>query len=267
MLQLTMPSGRRLRFELRAIGAGTFGTVYPGVFEQREVAVKFVRCSLELTSCLRHEIAVISALQHPNIMPLLESMVQVHSALAVSIHVMPRAAYSIQTLLETAAQPMDARRCAAEVFDALAYMHRAGWVHSDVTTMNILVMPDGQHRLADFGVTCRRGTPRAANSVTNESCRAPECFAAHLADFPSDVWSAACVVAEMCCGVPVMFHTCLSGPLAHKLAFADTFRTGCTTLTADPALRALFARCFHHVPAKRATAESIVSLLKTDQVP
>lgn len=260
MLQLILPSGRRLRFHIKCIGSGTFGTVYPGILDtDEEVAVKFARCSLELTSCLRHEIEVVSSLSHPGIMPLLESTVQVHSALAVGVYVMPRAAHSVQQLLDRH-QPMDARRCAVEIFAALAYMHGEGWVHSDVTTMNILIMPDGQHRLADFGVTCRRGTPRAANSVTNEGCRAPECYAAHAADYPSDVWSAACVVAEMCCGIPVMYHTLMSGPLAHKLAFADTFRHGCVTLTDDPQMRALFVTCFQSVPAERATAQQIVSL-------
>ena len=260
MIQIIMPSGRQLRYEKQSIGTGTFGTVYPGVLAGQEVAVKFARCSLELTSCLRHEIDVVSSLSHPGIMPLLESMVQVDRALAVGLYVMPRAAHSVQTLLDQR-QPMDARRCAAELFSALAYLHREGWVHSDVTTMNVLVMADGQHRLADFGVTCRRGTPRAANSVTNEGCRAPECYAAHTADFPSDVWSAACVVAEMCCGIPVMYHTFMSSPLAHKLAFADTFRDGCVTITNDAQLRELFTRCFRAIPSGRATADEITSLL------
>jgi serine/threonine protein kinase len=261
MFELVMPSGTPLRFELKAIGAGTFGAVYPGTFRDTEVAVKLVRCSLELVSCLRHETSVVLSLQHPHIIPVLETMVQVHEALAVSVHVMPRAQHSIQRMLELRLS-MQPRRCASEILSALEHMHAAGWVHSDVTTMNILVMPgDGRHVLADFGVTCARGTPRAANTVTNEACRAPECHADGPAVCASDVWSLACVVAEMLCGVPIMFYTLLSGSLAHKLALADTFRAGCVTLTDDPALRELFVRCFQPDPALRCSASDALVIL------
>ena len=253
-----MPSGKQLSFELRAIGAGTFGTVYPGTFSDVPVAVKFVRCSLEFTPCLLHEVAVLSSLSHPNIIPLLESMVQTDSAVAVSIHIMPRADGSVQQRLDQRLA-LAPRRAAADLYAALDYMHAAGWVHSDVTTMNVLIIGE-RYVLADFGVTCARGTPRAANAVTNEGCRPPEYYVDHVADFPADVWSAACVVAEMCCGIPVMFHTTLSGPLAHKIAFADTFQHGCVTLTDDSALQQLFVRVFRPNPAERITSKEALSL-------
>jgi serine/threonine protein kinase len=46
----------------------------------------------------------------------------------------------------------DAPRIIAEVCGALAYLHRAGWVHGDLKPSNILLMPDGSVRLADFGL-------------------------------------------------------------------------------------------------------------------
>ncbi|MFE6865857.1 serine/threonine-protein kinase [Kitasatospora sp. NPDC057692] len=70
--------------------------------------------------------------------------------------VMERAARSLQDVLAAARPPHpvpDAGRILAEVAAGLRHMHTAGWVHGDLKPANVLLMPDGTAKLADFGLT------------------------------------------------------------------------------------------------------------------
>ncbi|HWS33845.1 MAG TPA: protein kinase [Actinoplanes sp.] len=46
----------------------------------------------------------------------------------------------------------DAPRLITEICAGLAHLHSAGWVHGDLKPGNVLLMPDGSVRLADFGL-------------------------------------------------------------------------------------------------------------------
>jgi eukaryotic-like serine/threonine-protein kinase len=48
--------------------------------------------------------------------------------------------------------PATAARVGLELLDALAAAHRAGIVHHDVKPANVMVVPDGRVKLADFGI-------------------------------------------------------------------------------------------------------------------
>lgn len=232
MLELSLTSGQ-LNFESTSIGRGTFGTVYPGTLTTHDgtvqhVAVKFVTCARNLAQCLAHEIQILSNLRHPNIIALLDSQTTTTRTMASSILVMPRAQCSIQSLLDArAVDRLDPRACAIQIGRALEFIHSRDLVHLDVTTMNIMMDAHNVHVLVDFGVCRARGFLCAANTLTNLACRAPECHMDNPANPKSDVWSLACVVAEMTGLVPFMFHTNISGPLSHKLVLADTFRPTC----------------------------------------
>ncbi len=46
----------------------------------------------------------------------------------------------------------EAPRLIAEICAGLAHLHACGWVHGDLKPSNVLLMPDGSVRLADFGL-------------------------------------------------------------------------------------------------------------------
>ena len=220
-------------------------------------------------------------MHHPNVMRLLEYYSTILYNVAISVIVMPLARYSVQDLIDNKAA-MNPKGCAADIMNALDHVHKQGYVHLDVTTMNILVNKDGVYILTDFGVSRRIGTACVANSVTNEACRAPELHEDFVALPQADTWALACVVTEMMeqAGfVPYMFHTGITGSLAHKIALAATFVLHCdgtdancachrlcdgqftTSIWKDKGLYLMVSHCWQINPMTRCSASHALRLL------
>ena len=146
----------RDRYELeRELGSGGMATVYLArdLKHHRRVAVKVLRPELAATlgaARFLSEIKVAAALQHPHILPLLDS----GETNGFLYYVMPYAeGMSLRERLDQEGElPIpEAVRILTEVADALEYAHRQGVVHRDIKPDNIIV--SGRHSLVmDFGI-------------------------------------------------------------------------------------------------------------------
>ena len=88
--------------------------------------------------------------------------------------------------------PDDAAPILAQVASALAAAHGAGIVHRDVKPSNILVAPDGQVKLSDFGIARTSSDPALTQTglVTGSPAYlSPEVASGEQATPASDVWS------------------------------------------------------------------------------
>ena len=140
---------------IREIGAGGMATVYlaQDVRHGREVAIKVLRP--EVAGALSgdrftREIAVTANLDHPGILPLLDS----GNAAGIAYYVMPFVrGESLRARLSRERQlPVeDALDITRAVGDALTYAHAHGVVHRDIKPDNIL-LSGNQARVADFGI-------------------------------------------------------------------------------------------------------------------
>ena len=139
----------------RELGAGGMATVYLAdeLKHDRKVAVKVLRP--ELAAALGpdrfpREIRILARLQHPHILPLLDS----GEAGGFLFYTMPYVTgESLRERIDRdGALPVpEAVRIVREVADALAAAHAAGILHRDIKPGNVML--SGRHALVmDFGV-------------------------------------------------------------------------------------------------------------------
>ena len=211
----------RYRLE-RELGHGGMATVYlaQDLKHDRAVALKVLKP--ELAHALGperflREIQVTAQLDHPHILPLLDS----GDAGGFLYYVMPYVqGETLRTRLMREKQlPLDdALQIAAEVADALNYAHGQGIVHRDIKPENLLLA--GRHvRVADFGiaraVTAAGGDSLTATGVAigTPAYMSPEqAGGSKDVDGRSDLYSLGCVLYEMLAG-----HPPFTGGTAHEI--------------------------------------------------
>ena len=137
----------------------------------------------------------------------------------------------------------------ADVLDALDYAHRRGVIHRDIKPANIMVSPDLQVKVADFGVAHLDTSDLTGTGYVlgTPAYMSPEGARGRVTDERSDLYSAALVLLELLAGTRVRPVTdapladrvaaMLAGPLGpHPLRDALTSIL-CQALQEEPALR------------------------------
>jgi serine/threonine protein kinase len=200
------------------IGSGGMATVYLArdLKHERQVAVKILRSELAEAigpDRFLHEIKITAQLNHPHILPLLDS----GEAQDLLFYVMPYIAGGSlrRRLCSEARLPIaDVIRITTQVAAALEHAHGRGVVHRDVKPENIL-FSEGLAIVADFGIAKalsavgREHLTRSGVPLGTPGYMSPEqAMGVTEVNERSDVYSLGCVAFEMLIGqTPAVWPT------------------------------------------------------------
>jgi serine/threonine protein kinase len=260
----------------RELGSGGMATVYLArdLKHGRQVALKVLKPELAHAvgaDRFLREIRITAGLNHPHILPLLDS----GEADGFLYFVMPYVAgESLRARLDReGVLPIDeALRIAEQVASALEHAHRQEVIHRDIKPENIL-LHEGEAMVADFGIAVAvsvAGGERLTETgiaVGTPAFMSPEQASGdERVDERSDIYSLGCVLYEMVGGEPPHGGASPREILAQKvLSKARSIRE--LRPEADAALEAVLGRALEAAPEDRfATAGELGEALRSPEV-
>lgn len=261
---------------LDALGSGGNGVVYRAEDTElrRVVALKFLlRDGLDPKSCerLRREARTASSLNHPNICAIYEIGEQSGEVFIAMEYVEGK---PLSKLIRPEGLPVETTlRYGLQIASALEHAHDHGIIHRDLKPLNVIVTPQGDAKILDFGLAQQsdptefdRKTLETVSTATGGGLAgtfpymAPEQFEGNNASPRTDIWSLGVVLYEMASGARP-FH----GENLYRL---------CTSIVRDappplpphtpPGLASIIHRCLEKEPARRYhTAGEVRAALDT----
>ena len=215
------------RYEIRAyLGRGGMGSVYRA-FDRvldEEVALKVQRAQSargpEAERQFRSEVKLARQVSHPNVCRLHDGG-QEGALRWISMELVQ--GETLAARLQGGPLPAEeVLRLGAQAAEGLAAVHRAGIVHRDLKTLNLMVDGTGRLRLMDFGIAkpaAAGETGAGGYALGSPEYMSPEQARGRAADTRSDVYSLAVVLFELATGrVPFRAETPVATLLQHLQA-------------------------------------------------
>lgn len=194
----------------KKIGAGGVGEVWRARHQllDKVYAVKAIFPHLSRNSGFQDrflmEAVAMASLDHPNIVGIHNFFIENERTYLVMSFIEGE---SLGDLIEQkdSIPVQDAIEISCNILDALNYAHSKGVIHRDVKPSNIIIQPDGQACLVDFGIALVLGKPRVTQfgkNIGTPEYMSPEQIKAKELDHRADVYSFGCVLYEMLAGNP-----------------------------------------------------------------
>ncbi len=189
------------------IGAGGMGEVYLAEDTElgRRVALKFLPLNLaaenEHRARFKREAQSAAKLNHPNIVTIHEVSEFNGRPYIVMEHVEGRSLHDF-----CHDEPLPTNKIidtAIQICDGLSKAHKAGIVHRDIKSSNIVVDSDGRPKILDFGLATFKGSEevtKAGSTIGTVAYMSPEQAQGQKIDHRSDLFSFGIVLYELIAG-------------------------------------------------------------------
>lgn len=204
------------RYELGdVIGRGGMADVHLGndLVARRPVAMKILRVDLaedpEFRSAFRREAQTVARLRHPAIVDVYDTgyhLTAVSSGGEVSVpyivmEYVPGA--SLRDRLRAGGPTIEQSiHYLVRILSGLEFSHQRGVVHGDIKPGNVMVTPDGDVKVVDFGLARAIASPAAQTTQHHATLGtaayvSPEQLLGEPMDGRSDLYSAGCLLYEL----------------------------------------------------------------------
>jgi len=180
--------------QLEVIGTGAGSTIFKGVSTEdgKTYAIKTVKWTQagdeRFLKQAANEYKIASLFDHRNIVKMYSAYRRRRFFKTVECDIVMEY-FPGRTLSDRGRLPMaDMIGVFLQVADALAYIHRLGFVHTDIKPENILINDKGDVRVVDFGVACKRNETKDRVQGTPEFM-APEQTTKKPLDERTDIYN------------------------------------------------------------------------------
>lgn len=209
---------------LRQIGQGGMARVFVAEDEDlhREVAIKVLADRYagddQFLERFTREARAAAGLNHPNIVQVYDRG-QADGQPYIAMELVDGETLKDLIVREAPLAPRRAIDLALQILAALRFAHRKDVVHRDVKPQNILVLPDGRAKVADFGIAragAVDGMTEAGSVVGTAQYLAPEQARGLPVGPPADLYAVGVVLYEMLTGrVPFTADTSVAVAVKH----------------------------------------------------
>lgn len=241
----------------KVLGKGSFGTVYEGLNMDDGSFFAVKVSDIETTGPeIQQEVDVLRRLNHPNIVRYLGSSVK-DGHLCIFLELGKDSLRSVLNKYKRFEENM-IRLYTRQILQGLEYLHQQNTVHRDIKCSNILVYPNGQVKLADFGVAKQMSQSLANSCKGTLLYMAPEMIEptadSRRYGLAVDIWSLGCTIIEMADG---------KGPWSHLKGFSFFFKVSQGELPPIPDhlssdAKDFIRRCLKWKPEERANVSELL---------
>eukprot|EP01100_Stratorugosa_tubuloviscum_P009418 TRINITY_DN3956_c0_g1_i1.p1 TRINITY_DN3956_c0_g1~~TRINITY_DN3956_c0_g1_i1.p1 ORF type:complete len:296 (-),score=134.07 TRINITY_DN3956_c0_g1_i1:259-1146(-) len=190
--------------KIEKIGEGTYGVVYKArdIRNQQIIALKKIRVDSEdegVPSTAIREVSLLKELsRHQSIVSLLD-VVYINNKLYLVFEYLD---YDLKRYMDSTSVMSSAlvKSYSNQLLSGIQYCHSHRVLHRDLKPQNLLIDQRGNLKIADFGLARAYGIPvrTYTHEVVTLWYRAPEILLGCTQySTPVDIWSVACIIAEM----------------------------------------------------------------------
>ena len=182
------------------LGGGTFGSCYRSIYNKKEVVLKKLNCNLLqdeiFVNQFKEEITQLATLKSPFLFEVLGASTELEFTL-VTEYVQGTPLFGMLRNRGIVLDIRDKLKYAQQIAEGLFYLHSENIIFQGLKSKNVIVTPDQNVKLRDFGLLTIKEFVRKQGAMGTPQYTAPEILAGQSYDLAADMYSLAILLWEI----------------------------------------------------------------------